>query len=145
LLLTVNVGAFVPLNVTLVAPLKFVPVIWTAVPTGPVVGVNEVIVGRRKVTSKLDGLIPVPSESVTAILPSLAPKGTVAVMRTSELIVNVAANAVERHTEHIAPVLKPGPVDLDRRPDRAARRVLFERGDRRLPPPRLPAFRGLGA
>jgi len=33
------------LNVTPVAPVKFVPVIVTPVPAGPVVGVNPVIVG----------------------------------------------------------------------------------------------------
>jgi hypothetical protein len=37
--------ALVPLNVTAVAPVKFVPVIVTLVPTGPVVGVKPVIVG----------------------------------------------------------------------------------------------------
>ena len=41
---TVNVAA-VPLNFTLVAPVKLVPVTVTAVPTGPLVGANDVIVG----------------------------------------------------------------------------------------------------
>src|SRR5207253_1867036 len=37
--------AVVPLKVTWVAPVKFVPVMVTPVPTGPLVGVNDVIVG----------------------------------------------------------------------------------------------------
>lgn len=42
---TVKLGSSVPLNSTLVVPEKLVPVIVTAVPVEPVVGVNEVIVG----------------------------------------------------------------------------------------------------
>lgn len=42
---TENVAAAVPLNVTLLAPLKPVPAIETVVPTGPVAGVNDEIVG----------------------------------------------------------------------------------------------------
>ena len=37
--------ALTPLNVTAVAPVKFVPLIVTLVPTGPLVGVKLVIVG----------------------------------------------------------------------------------------------------
>src|SRR5947199_8900033 len=37
--------ALVPLNSTAVAPVKFVPLIVTLVPTGPLVGVKPVIVG----------------------------------------------------------------------------------------------------
>jgi hypothetical protein len=37
--------ALTPLNVTAVAPVKFVPLIATLVPTGPLVGVKLVIVG----------------------------------------------------------------------------------------------------
>ena len=42
---TLDVVAETPLKVTAVAPVKFVPAIVTVVPTGPKVGVNEVIVG----------------------------------------------------------------------------------------------------
>ena len=42
---TVKEVATVPLKATWVAPVKFVPVMVTAVPTGPLVGVNDVIVG----------------------------------------------------------------------------------------------------
>ena len=44
-LFTVNVVAEMPLNLTAVAPVKFVPVIVTPVPTGPLVGAKLVIVG----------------------------------------------------------------------------------------------------
>ena len=42
---TVNFVAAVPWNLTVVAPVKLVPVIVTVVPTGPDAGVNDVIVG----------------------------------------------------------------------------------------------------
>jgi hypothetical protein len=44
----VNVAA-VPLNVTAVAPMKFVPLIVTLVPTGPLAGVKLAIVGAMPV------------------------------------------------------------------------------------------------
>src|SRR5581483_2380662 len=43
--LTTNEGSGVPLNVTLVAPVKFVPVMSTGVPTSPLVGLNDATVG----------------------------------------------------------------------------------------------------
>ena len=43
--MTVNEVAAVPLNLTAVAPVKFVPVIVTLVPTVPLVGLKLVIVG----------------------------------------------------------------------------------------------------
>ena len=89
---TVNVVAAVPQNVTADAPVKPVPVITTDVPTGPLVGLNDVMVGTGDgVTSKFVALVPVPSESVTAIGPSVAPAGTVAVIWTLEFTVNVVA------------------------------------------------------
>jgi hypothetical protein len=48
-LITVGTVA-VPLNLTAVAPLKFVPVTMTVVPTGPVVGLKSVTVGAGGVT-----------------------------------------------------------------------------------------------
>src|SRR5439155_13482458 len=42
---TVKGAALTPLNVTAVAPVKFVPLIVTIVPSGPLVGVKLVIVG----------------------------------------------------------------------------------------------------
>jgi hypothetical protein len=45
--LTMKVVALTPLNLTEVAPVKFVPVIVTLDPTGPDMGENEVIVGAE--------------------------------------------------------------------------------------------------
>jgi hypothetical protein len=42
---TVKLVAFVVLNRTAVAPVKFVPVMTTVVPTGPLVGLKDVTVG----------------------------------------------------------------------------------------------------
>jgi hypothetical protein len=67
-------------------------VIVTAVPGLPLVGVKLVMHGPAAVeTRKLAVLVAVPSESVTAIGPVVAPAGTVAVICVSELTVNVVA------------------------------------------------------
>jgi hypothetical protein len=63
------------LNLTAVAPIKFVPAIVTTVPTGPFAGVKLVIVGA---TTKLAALIPVPPGVVTLSGPVVAAVGTVA-------------------------------------------------------------------
>jgi hypothetical protein len=88
---TLNI-AVRPLKVTLVAPVKFVPVIETVVPTGPKVGVNEVIVGAPAVgvTLNLWELQSVPPGVVTQIFPVVAVLGTVAVIFVDEFSVNVA-------------------------------------------------------
>ena len=65
----------VPLKATAVAPVKFVPLIVTLVPTGPLVGVKLVIVGA---TVKLPALVAVPPGVVTLSGPVVAPAGTVA-------------------------------------------------------------------
>src|SRR4029450_7798931 len=58
----VKVVAETPLKRTAVAPVKFVPLIWTEVPTGPLVGLNDVIVGAPVVvTVKFVELVAVPS------------------------------------------------------------------------------------
>jgi hypothetical protein len=72
--------AEVPLNVTPVAPVKLVPVIVTAVPTGPLVGLNPEIVGAAPDTVKLPLLVAVPPAVVTLIGPLDAPDGTVALI-----------------------------------------------------------------
>jgi hypothetical protein len=69
------------LNFTLVAPVKFVPVIVTAAPTTPLVGVKLEIVGvAGTVTVKLPAEVAVPFGVVTLILPVDAPLGTVVVI-----------------------------------------------------------------
>ena len=67
----------VPLKVTAVAPVKFVPLIVTLVPSGPLVGVKLVIVGAG-ITVKLLVLVAVPPGVVTLSGPVVAPAGTVA-------------------------------------------------------------------
>ena len=69
--------ALVPLNRTAVAPLKFVPLIVTLVPAGPLTGAKPVIVGGLS-TVKLPELLAEPPGVVTLIGPLEAPAGTVA-------------------------------------------------------------------
>jgi hypothetical protein len=84
---TVNVVA-VPLNVTEVAPVKFVPAIVTFVPGAPVVGVKLVI---RGATVKRAALVDVPAGVVTEIGPDVAFAGTVAVNCVAEFTAKLAA------------------------------------------------------
>ena len=67
--------ALTPLNVIAVAPVKFVPVITTLVPTGPLAGEKPVIVGAG-ITVKPLALVAVPPGVVTVIAPVVAPEGT---------------------------------------------------------------------
>ena len=69
--------AAVPLKLTAVAPVKFVPLIVTLVHAGPVVGVKLVIVGALR-TVKLLALVAVPPGVVTLRPPVVAAAGTVA-------------------------------------------------------------------
>jgi hypothetical protein len=75
--------ALVPLNVTAVAPVKFVPVIVTLLPTGPLVGVKLVIVGGGTTVNAL-ALVTVPPGVVTLSGPVVAPAGAVAWIEVSE-------------------------------------------------------------
>jgi hypothetical protein len=112
--LTVKVVALVFLNFTSVAPVRLVPVMITEVPTGPVIGTKEVIVGAGTVvTVKFPGLVAVPSGVVTLILPVVAPFGTVAVICVSEFTVKLA-EVVPNFTE-VAPV-NPVPLIVTRLP-----------------------------
>src|SRR5207237_8017547 len=72
---TVKLAA-TPLMVTDVTPVKFVPVIVTLVPAGPLVGEKLVIVGGG-MTVKLLALVAVPPDVVTLIGPVVAPLGRV--------------------------------------------------------------------
>jgi hypothetical protein len=72
---TVKLAA-VPLNLTAVVPVKFVPLIVTLVPAGPVAGVKVVIVGGLN-TVKLLALVAVPPGVVALSGPVVAPAGTV--------------------------------------------------------------------
>jgi hypothetical protein len=89
--LTAKPGAFTLSNETAVAPVKLVPLILTDVPTGPLVGLNDVIVGApAPVTVKFVELVAVPSGLATAIGPVVAPAGTVVVILCALSIVKVA-------------------------------------------------------
>jgi hypothetical protein len=91
------------LNVTPVAPLKFVPLIVTLVPTGPLVGVKPVIVGGALLTTvKLFVLVAVPLGVVTLNGPVVAPAGTVAWIAVAEVTVKVALTAL--NVTAVAPV-----------------------------------------
>lgn len=99
--------ALLPLNLTLVRPLKFAPLMVTTVPTGPLVGLKLVMSGRA-VTVKLPALVPVPVPVVMVILPVVVPVGTVAVICVAELTVNVALmplNLTEVAPVKFAPVI----------------------------------------
>ena len=77
--------ALEPLKETDVVPLKFVPLITTLVPDGPLVGENDVIVGDPAgVTVKSLALVTVPVAVMTEMGPVVAPAGTTAVMRVGE-------------------------------------------------------------
>jgi hypothetical protein len=99
--LTVNAAA-VPANLTDVVPVKFVPLIVTSVPTGPLIGENDEIVGFAVVTRNLVLLKAVPPGVVTAIRPVAAPAGTVAVILVSVSTVNDAD--VPANLTAVAPV-----------------------------------------
>ena len=86
---TVKAGWLVLLKVTAVAPVKFVPLMVTLVPTGPLVGVKPVMVGAGRVTVKLAVLVAVPTAVVTAIGPVVAPAGTAAVICVADTTVKV--------------------------------------------------------
>ena len=81
--------AVVPLKRTLVAPVKFVPFTVTDVPTGPLDGVNEVIVGAGMTVKSLE-LVAVPPGVVTVMRPVVALVGTVVLICVLDTTVNVA-------------------------------------------------------
>jgi len=82
--------AALPLNVTAVVPVKFVPVTTTPVPTGPVVGVKLVIVGGTTTVNAF-AEVAVPPAVVTEIFPLVVPLATVAVICVALFTANVAA------------------------------------------------------
>jgi hypothetical protein len=98
-LLTVNVAALPP-NETVVAPVKFVPVIVTPAPTPPKVGAKEVMAGvtvKRVVVT----IGPLPGV-VTVMGPVVAPAGTVVVIVPEGPTVKVDATPLNETA--VAPV-----------------------------------------
>jgi hypothetical protein len=111
---TVKVSAFLFPNLTAVAPVKFVPVMTTTVPGGPLVGENDEIVGEpAAVTSKFWALTPVPPGPMTLIFPSVAPDGTVAVSTVSVVTLKFAERLL--NVTSVAP-LKFVPLTVTRVP-----------------------------
>jgi len=91
------------LNFTIVAPVKFVPVSVTLVPTGPLVGETVVIVGAAALTVKLPADVAVPCGVTTEIFPVNAALGTVAVTLVALTTANVVAATPPIETD-VAPV-----------------------------------------
>ena len=81
-------AAALPLNFTEETPAKPVPLMVTVVLIGPEVGVKFVIAGN---TMKFVALVAVPSGVVTAILPVVAPEGTLAMILVGLLMEKFAA------------------------------------------------------
>src|SRR5438132_3587402 len=82
--------AVVPLKVTVPVVPKLVPVMVTAVPTGPVVGFRLVMAGAGEVTVKFTPLLATPP-TVTTTFPVVAPLGTDATMLVALQLVVLAA------------------------------------------------------
>jgi hypothetical protein len=104
---TTNV-AETPPNFTDVVPVKFVPLITTEVPAGPLVGENDEIVGFPVVTVNRVELQTVPAGVVTEIFPVVAPVGTVAVSLVDDTMVKAAdvpANFTDVAPEKFVPVI----------------------------------------
>ena len=102
--------ASIPFSVTEVAPVKFVPVNVTLLPTSPLAGEKLEIVGggAGTVNVKLDTDVAVPFGVVTEIFPVDAPLGTVAAIWVELVTVNVAAvplNATEVAPMKFAPLM----------------------------------------
>jgi hypothetical protein len=95
--------AATPPKRTAVAPVRFVPVIVTTVPTGPLVGVKLVMVGVGTVTINEDVLVAEPLDVVTVICPVAAPAGTVTMICVAVLEVIVPFTPPPKRTA-VAPV-----------------------------------------
>src|SRR4029077_7074884 len=99
----------VPLNVTVLVPCVApnpVPVMVTAVATGPLVGERLVIVGGT-VTVNATPLLARPP-AVTTTLPEVAPDGTGATMLVADQLVGVAV--VPLNVTVLVPCVAPNPV-----------------------------------
>jgi hypothetical protein len=79
--------AVVPLNLTEVTPLRFVPVMVTLVPVFPLAGANDVIVGAAPTPKLVELVAGGATGVVTWIGPVVAPAGTVAVIDVADTTV----------------------------------------------------------
>ncbi len=88
---TVKAVAATPLKRTALAPEKYVPLIVTDVPTGPLVGENDVTVGATEAVTVNAAEVDVdPTGVLTRTGPLVAPAGTVARISLAETSVKVA-------------------------------------------------------
>src|SRR5438105_12844247 len=97
--------AVVPLKVTAPVVPKFVPVMVTAVPTGPEVGLRLERAGAAELTVKFTPLLAIPP-TVTTTLPVVAPPGTDATMLVALQLVVLAAVPL-KVTAPVVPKLVP--------------------------------------
>jgi hypothetical protein len=100
-----------PLNLTEVAPVKFLPPIVTLAPTAPLPGLKPVIDGSGTVTVKLPELVAVPFGVVTLTGPLVAPLGTTALIWPSEATLKLAATPL--NLTEVAPVKLCPPIPTD--------------------------------
>lgn len=91
-----------PLNFTLVAPLKFEPVTVTELPTGPLAGAKLVIAGAGGTIVNDVPLVATPPGAVTVTVPVVAVAGTAVVICVAELTVNDAVTPL--NATAVAPV-----------------------------------------
>src|SRR5262249_14472597 len=108
--------AVVPLNVTVLVPCvapKLVPVIVTAVATGPLVGKRLVIVGGTVTVNDRPLLASPPT--VTTTLPVVAPAGTGATILAADHDVGVAVVPLNVDRQRVVFATKPAPVGLSAR------------------------------
>ena len=85
--------------------LKFVPVIATVVPMGPLVGAKEMMAGTGTPIVKSVALRTVTQFVVTDILPVIVPAGTVVVILVAVLAVTVAVLLLKNITELFAGIV----------------------------------------
>jgi hypothetical protein len=107
--------AEVPLNLTLLTPVKPLPVMMTAVPGAPVDGENPLITGFTG-TTKSVALVPVPPDAITTIFPVVAPDGTVAVRCWSSATLYVVATPWNVTEDTPVPAVNPLPMTVTRVP-----------------------------
>src|SRR5436853_2308061 len=98
--------AVVPLKVTVPVVPKLVPVMVTAVPTGPDVGFRLVMACAAHFTSKVTPLLAIPP-TVTTTLPEVAPPGTDATMLVALQLVVVAVVPLKVTVSVVVPKLVP--------------------------------------
>ena len=102
--------ALIPLNITAVAPAKFVPVMVTPVPTGPLVGVKLVIVGAGMSVKVAVMILLALMVTVQVPVPEHSPPlQSVKVEPVEAVAVNVTEVLLSKEAEQIAPqVMPPG-------------------------------------